>query len=150
MTKPLRVLMAAWDELFEQLFRQVIEGGGHHVAILNPWKKEQAFLDEARTGGYDVVILTNTLPLDFSLGLIAPLRQVCSAAVIVMSGVVDQVDRERAIRKVPSPSTNSSCQSTRSWRPSKRRHEAPPEMTAGSSTPAAAPGRTAGRIEAGG
>ena len=58
-----------------------------------------------------MVIVTNLgLPLDYSLGLIAPLRQSCSTKVIVMSGVADQEDRERAIRegavafyKVPIP-----------------------------------------------
>ena len=100
MTKPLRVLMASSDELFEQVIREVIEGGGHRLSILNPWKGEQEFLDEARTGEYDVVVLTNVgLPLDYSLGLIAPLRQSCSAKVIVMSGAADQEDRERAIRE---------------------------------------------------
>jgi FixJ family two-component response regulator len=100
MVKPLRVLMASSDELAEGLFREVIEGGGHRLTILNPWKKEQEFIEEARTGGYDVVIVTNVcLPLDYSLGLIAPLRQSCSAKVIVMSGVADQEDRERAIRE---------------------------------------------------
>jgi len=58
------------------------------------------FLEEARTGGDDVVIVTNLgLPLDYSLGLIALLRQACSAKVIVMSGVADQEDRERAFRE---------------------------------------------------
>lgn len=100
MTKPLRVLMGSADELFEQLFREVIEGGGHHLTILNPWGGKQAFLDEARTGGYDVVVLTNVcIPLDYSLGLIAPLRQPGSAKVVVMSGVADQEDRERAFRE---------------------------------------------------
>ena len=98
MMKPLRVLMAAWDELFEQLLREVIERGGHHLTILNPWKKEQAFLDEAKSGGYDVVILTNTIPLDFSLRLIAPLRGACSTKVIVMSWGADEICREAALR----------------------------------------------------
>ena len=100
MTKYLRVVMASSDELAEELFRQVIEGGGHHLTIINPWPSAKGFLDEARTGGYDVVIVTNVcLPLDYSMGLIAPLRQSCSAKVIVMSGVADQEDRERAIRE---------------------------------------------------
>ena len=100
MTNPLRVLMASSDELFEQLLREVIESGGHHLAIINPWPNEEAFLDKARTGMHDVVILTNVgLPLDFSLGLIAPLRGSCSAKGIVMSGAADQEDRERAIRE---------------------------------------------------
>lgn len=68
MTSPLRVLMAAWDELFEQLLREVIEGGGHHLTILNPWKKEHEFIEEAKSGKYDVVIVTNLgLPLGYSL-----------------------------------------------------------------------------------
>lgn len=100
MKKRLNVLMAAWDELFEQLLRDVIEGEGHRLTILNPWEGKQAFLDEARTGGYDVVIVTNVcIPLEYSLGLIAPLRQSCSAKVIVMSGAADQEDREWAIRE---------------------------------------------------
>jgi len=58
----------------------MIEGGGHHLTIFNPWKRKQGFIEEAKSGEYDVVILTNLgLPLDFSLGLIAPLRQVCVA-----------------------------------------------------------------------
>ena len=98
--KPLRVLMASSDELFEQVIREVIEGGGHRLSILDPWKGRQAFLDEAKVGRYDVAILTNVcLPLDYSIGLIAPLRQSCSAKVIVMSGAADQEDRERAIRE---------------------------------------------------
>jgi DNA-binding NtrC family response regulator len=100
MTKSLRVLLGSSDELFEQLLRDIIEGGGHHLTILNPWEGKQAFLDEARTGGYDAVILTNVcIPLDFSLKLIAPLRQSCSAKVIVMSGVAIQEDREVASRE---------------------------------------------------
>jgi DNA-binding NtrC family response regulator len=100
MMKPLRVLMAAWDEYFEQLLREVIEGGGHRLTIFNPWKRKQDFIEEAKSGEYDVVIVTNVcIPLDYSLGLIAPLRQSCSAKVIVMSGAADQGDRERAIRE---------------------------------------------------
>lgn len=100
MTKPLRVLMAMSDDLAEGLFREVIAGAGHHLTVLSPWEGKQGFLDEARTGGYDVVVLTNVcLPLDFSLGLIAPLRQSCSAKVVVMSGAANQEDRERAIRE---------------------------------------------------
>jgi len=46
------------------------------------------------------VIVTNLgLPLDFSLGLIAPLRGSCSAKVIVMSGVAGQEDRDRAFKE---------------------------------------------------
>lgn len=100
MTKPLRVLMASSDELAEGLLRETIEGGGHRLTILNPWEGRQAFLDAAPAGVYDVVIMTNLgLPLDYSLGIIAPLRQSCSAKVIVMSGVADQEDRERAFRE---------------------------------------------------
>ena len=100
MTKPLRVLMASSDELAEGLFRQTIEGGGHRLTILNPWKGEQAFLDEARMGGYDVVIVTNLgLPLDYSMGLIASLLQAGNSKVIVMSAVAYQEDIDRAIRE---------------------------------------------------
>lgn len=100
MTKPLRVLRASSDELAEGLFREVIEGGGHHLTILNPWEGKHAFLDEARTGEYDVVIVTNLgLPLAYSMRLILPLRQSCSAKVIVMSGVSDQKEREVAFRE---------------------------------------------------
>jgi len=99
MTNPLRVLMAASDELFEQLFREVIEDGGHHLTIFNPLPNAKAFLDEARTGRYDVAVVTNVcLPLDYSIGLIAPLRQSCSAKVIVMSGAADDKSREAARR----------------------------------------------------
>jgi len=41
MTKPLRVLMASSDELAEQLFRNVIEGGGHRLTISQPWKRKE-------------------------------------------------------------------------------------------------------------
>lgn len=100
MAKPLRVLMASSDELFEQIFRQVIEGGDHHLTILNPWPSAAAFLDAARMGGYDVIVLTNLgLPWEYVRGLIAPVCQAGSAKVVVMSGVADQEDRERAIRE---------------------------------------------------
>jgi len=97
MMKPLRVLMASWEEVIEPLFREVIEGGGHHLTISHPWNRKQEFIDEAKAGEYDVVIVTNLgLPLDYSLGLIAPLRESCSAKVIVMSGAAGQEDREMA------------------------------------------------------
>lgn len=100
MMKPRRVLTASSDELAEQLFRNVIEGGGHRLTISQPWKRKEEFIEEAKSGEYDVVIVTNLgLPLDYSLGLVAPLRQFYSAKVIVMSGAADQEYRERAIRQ---------------------------------------------------
>ena len=98
--KRLRILMASWEEVVEPLFREAIKDGGHYLAIINPWKREIGFLAEAKTGAYDVVIVTNLcLPLGYSLRLIAPLRRTCSARVIVMSGAADQEDREMAIRE---------------------------------------------------
>ena len=89
--KRLRVLMASAEDLVEPIFRKTIEDGGHHLEILNPCNREMEFIAEAKAGGYDVVIVTNLgLPLDYSLGFIAPLRQACSAKVIVMSGVEDR------------------------------------------------------------
>jgi len=100
MVKPLRVLMASWEEVAEPIFRAVIEEGGHQLTIMSPWRREVEFLEEAKTGQYDVILLTNLgLPLDCSLGLIAPLHQSCSAKVIVMSGAAHQEARERAIRE---------------------------------------------------
>ena len=97
MVKPLRVLMASWEEVAEPIFRAVIEEGGHQLTIMSPWRREVEFLEEAKTGQYDVILLTNLgLPLDCSLGLIAPLHQSCSAKVIVMSGAAGQEDREMA------------------------------------------------------
>ncbi len=89
--KNLRVLMASADLPVETIFRKTIEDGGHRLTICNPRKKEEEFLAEAKSGGYDVVVLMNLgLPINYSLGLIAPLRLVCSAKVIVMSWVTDR------------------------------------------------------------
>ena len=84
--KRLHVLVASWDDVIEPFFREAIEGGGHHITIFKPWQKEAEFIAEAKSGWYDVIVLTNLrFPLDYSLGFIAPLRQACSAKVIVMS-----------------------------------------------------------------
>jgi hypothetical protein len=83
--------MASWEEVAEPFFRKAIEDGGHHLTICNPRKQEEEFLAEAKSGGYDVVILMNLgLPINYSLGIIAPLRLVCSANVIVMSWAADR------------------------------------------------------------
>jgi DNA-binding NarL/FixJ family response regulator len=90
--------MATGDDLPEELFRPVIEGGGHRLAVINPWPGAEAFLGAA--GGHDVILLTNLgLPWDYVRGLIAPACRAGNAKVIVMSGVADQEDRERAIRE---------------------------------------------------
>lgn len=124
MVKPLRVLMASSDELAEQLFREVIEGGDHYVTIFDPSPSAAAFLDEARMGRYGMVIVTNLgLPLNYSIGLIAPLRQSCSAKVIVMSGVADQEDREMAFREGAIGFYQLPMPLERFGRPWRRRHE---------------------------
>jgi DNA-binding NtrC family response regulator len=97
--KRIRVLMASFEGAVEQLFLDTIEGAGHHLTIFDPRQKEMEFLEEARSGGYDVVILTNLgLSLDYSLGFIAPLRQSCSAEVIVMSGYGGIAARHKAYK----------------------------------------------------
>lgn len=89
--KPLRVLMASAEEHVKPVVRKAIEEGSHHLTILNPYEKKGEFLAEAKSGGYDVIVLTNFgPPLDFSLGLIPLLRLACNARVIVMSGVADR------------------------------------------------------------
>lgn len=89
--KQLRVLMASAEELVRPAFRKAIEGGSHHLTILNPYGKKGEFLAEAKSGGYDVIVLTNLgTPLDYSMGLISLLRLACNARVIVMSGAADR------------------------------------------------------------
>ncbi len=93
MVKSRRVLMASSDDVVNGLFREVIEGGGHRLTIVDPWFDAGPFLEQARTSRYDLVIVTNLgIPLGYSLGLIAPLRQACSANVIVMSGAWEPDD----------------------------------------------------------
>ncbi len=99
--KPLRVLMASEvEDIAGMMFHAVIEGGGHHLTIINPWQREKEFLEEARCGVYDVVILTN---IGFSLGyvnwLIASVCQAGSAKVIVMSGFVGDDARRMALQE---------------------------------------------------
>lgn len=54
---------------------------------------------EAKTGRYDVILLTNLgLPWDYVRGLIAPC-QTGGAKVVVMSGVADEECREAALRE---------------------------------------------------
>lgn len=89
--KQLRVLMASAEELVEPSFRKAIEEGSHQLTILNPYEKKGEFLAEAKSGGYDVIVLTNLgSPLDYSMGLISLLRLACNARVIVMSAVADR------------------------------------------------------------
>ena len=89
--KNLRVLMVSADLPVEPIFKKAIEDGGHRLTICNPRTKEEEFLAEAESGGYDVAVLMNLgLPINYSLGLIAPLRLVCSAQVIVMSLTADR------------------------------------------------------------
>lgn len=96
----LNVLIAAWDDVAEPIFREAITGGGHRVTIINPLPREQVFLDEAKAGEYDVILLTNIgLPLDLIRGMIAPASKAGIARVIVMSGVADQESREAALRE---------------------------------------------------
>ena len=100
--RQLRVLMASAEELVEPIFRKAIEEGSHHLTILNPYKKKGEFLAEAKSGGYDVIVLTNLgPPLDYSMGLIALLRMACNARVIVMSGVADRRKGSHRIGGVP-------------------------------------------------
>ncbi len=98
MIKSRRVLMASSDDVVNGLFREVIEGGGHHLTIIDPWFDAGPLLEQARTSRYDLVIVTNLgIPLGYSLGLIAPLRQACSAKVIVMSGAWEPEDYRTAM-----------------------------------------------------
>ena len=99
--KSLRVLMASEIEEFAgKLFNEVIKGGGHHLTIFNPWQKEKEFLEEARGGGYDVVILTNIgLSWGYVKELIAPVCHAGRAKVIVMSGFVGDDARKTALHE---------------------------------------------------
>ena len=107
--RSLNVLMASWEDLAEEIFRQTIEGGGHRLTIINPWNGEIEFLEEARTGGYDVILLTNLgLPWCFVRGLIAPCSRARDANVIVVSGHIDEdmrmgASREGAVGYYPLP-----------------------------------------------
>ena len=107
--KPLRVLMASWEENAEEIFRPAIEKGGHLLTIMNPWGREVEFLEEAKTGRYDVILLTNLgLPWDFVRRLIAPCSQAGNAKVIVVSGFIDEdirtgASREGAVGYYPLP-----------------------------------------------
>ena len=106
--KCINVLMASWEDVAEPLFRGVIEEGGHQLTIMNPWGREQEFLEEANTGQYDVILLTNLgLPWNFVRGLIAPCSQ-SSVKVIVMSGFIDEdirmiASKEGAVGYYPLP-----------------------------------------------
>lgn len=105
----LRVLMASWEEVAEPIIRGAIEEGGHHLTIMNPWRRKVEFLDEANTGQYDVILLTNLcLPWDFVRGLIVPCSQIGNAKVIVMSGYIDEdirtgASKEGAVGYYPLP-----------------------------------------------
>ena len=108
--KPLTVLIASGEEVVNQLFCEVIEGkGGHRLTIMDPWSREAEFLEEARTGKYDVIMLTNLgLPWNFVRGLIAPCSQVGKVNVIVVSGYIDEdirtgASREGAVGYYPLP-----------------------------------------------
>ncbi len=98
MSKPRCVLMASSDDAVNGLFREAIEGGGHHLTVVDPWFDAHPLLEQARTGRYDLVIVTNLgAPMGYSLGLIAPLRQACKAKVIVMSGAWEPDDYRTAM-----------------------------------------------------
>jgi DNA-binding NarL/FixJ family response regulator len=98
--KRLRVLMASWEEVAEPIIRGAIEEGGHQLTIMSPWRRELEFLEEAKTGQYDVILLTNLgLPWDFVRRLIAPCSQAGNAKVIVMSGFIDEEIRTGASRE---------------------------------------------------
>ncbi len=72
MVKFLRVSMTSSDEFTEGLFREVNEGGSHNFPVMNPWEKEQEFIEEARAGAYEVILLTNIgLPWHFIRKLFA-------------------------------------------------------------------------------
>lgn len=98
--KRLRVLMASWEEVAEPIIRGAIEEGHHQLTIMCPWRREVEFLEEAKTGRYDVILLTNLgLPWDFVRRLIAPCSQAGNAKVIVMSGYIDEDIRTGATRE---------------------------------------------------
>ncbi len=100
MTKSRRVLMASSDEVVNAIFRKVIEGGGHHLTVIDSWSDAGPLLEQARTSQYDLVIVTNLgAPLGYSLGLIASLRQACKAKVIVMSGAWEPDDYRMAMKE---------------------------------------------------
>lgn len=124
MTNPLRILMASSDELAEQLFREVIEGRGHRLTILNPSQLGMiaAELANMKKGGdrtsadfkRSVDRLTQPLVSQTEASrrvgvsekttrrakiVLESGDQDLIAKVIVMSGVADQEDRERAIRE---------------------------------------------------
>ena len=107
--KYLRVLMASWEEVAEPIIREAIEKGGHQLTIMNPWRREVEFLEEAKTDRYDVILLTNLgLPWEFVRRLIAPCSQAGNAKVIVVSGFIDEdirtgASREGAVGYYPLP-----------------------------------------------
>lgn len=107
--KRLQVLMASWEEVAEPIILEAIENGGHQLTIMSPWRREAEFLEEAKTGQYDVILLTNLgLPWDFVRRLIAPCSQAGNAKVIVMSGFIDEdirtgASREGAVGYYPLP-----------------------------------------------
>jgi DNA-binding NarL/FixJ family response regulator len=76
---------------------------------MSPWGREVEFLEEAKKGQYDVIILTNLcLPWGFVRRLIAPCSQGGNAKVIVMSGFIDEdirtgTSREGAVGYYPLP-----------------------------------------------
>jgi hypothetical protein len=107
--KRLQVLMASWEEVAEPIILEAIENGGHQLTIMSPWRREAEFLEEAKTGQYDVILLTNLgLPWDFVRRLIVPCSQAGNAKVIVMSGFIDEdirtgASREGAVGYYPLP-----------------------------------------------